>query len=356
MIRRIGLALAMAWLVAAPAAAAPSRLFVEDALLKLTLTAPFPTLVRSARSSTKPYPATLAVSQAGGPEQSIPIQLAARGVTRRTGGYCSFPPLSLAFAKGAAKGTPFHGQRRLKLVTYCNAGRDYEQRVVLEYLSYRIYNLITPMSFRVRKAEVTYRTGPGDQVVTRIGFLIESLDDLARRNGRAPLMAKVNQVSAGQLDQRASARASLFQYMISNLDYEFLAGRTGEDCCHNARLIAAPNAIPGVATGVIPIPYDFDYSGFVDAPYAGVPVEIEQNDGISSVKERLYRGYCASNPEIAKAAAEFRAARGETMSLVNGEPSLTEAFRNRATRFLEGFYAVLDDPAQLERKIVKHCR
>ena len=36
------------------------------------------------------------------------------------------------------------------------------------------------------------------------------------------------------------------------------------------------------------IPYDFDHAGIVDAPYARPAEELE----ISSIRERLYRGYC----------------------------------------------------------------
>ena len=35
--------------------------------------------------------------------------------------------------------------------------------MVLEYLAYRLYNLVTPLSYRVRAAQVTYRNGDLDK-------------------------------------------------------------------------------------------------------------------------------------------------------------------------------------------------
>jgi hypothetical protein len=184
---------ALAWVFASPAVAA-EHLFADDAPLRITLTAPFATLVREAKTSIKPYPATLTLTDQAGAAQTFPIQVRARGLFRRKSGSCAFPPILLTFDKQAMHGTLFHGQHRLKLVTYCNSPPDSEQRIVLEYLIYKLYNLITPMSFRVRAAEVTYRSSATDPGVTRFGFLIEDIHAVADRargagGGLAPGLA-----------------------------------------------------------------------------------------------------------------------------------------------------------------------
>jgi hypothetical protein len=351
MVKALWFLMALAWLVASPAAA-KSRLFADDAPLQIVISAPFPALVRAAPTRTDPYPATLTVTEGAGPPRTFPIELRARGLTRRTGGYCQFPPLSLNFDKAGLRETLFEGHRKLKLVTYCRNQADYEQRIVLEYLAYRLYNLLTPMSYRVRAADVTYRTGDRGAGVTRFGFLIEDIDDVAHRNGRKELKAATRQVSAAQLDPRAAARGALFEFMIGNLDWEFLAGPAGSDCCHNSRFIAAPDATPATATGVVPLPYDFDYSGFVDSPYAGPPEGLP----VSRLTERFYRGYCVSTGEVPAAIEEFRGRRAEMMALIDGEPRLNPRFRAKTARFLDGFFAVLDDPGRVQRQIVRKCR
>ncbi len=351
MLRTLVLGLcALAWTFASSAQAA-SRLFSDDSILHITVTAPFPTLVRAAKTSTNPFPATLAVTEGAGPAQSLPIQLRARGFTRRTAGFCEFPPLQLDFSdKAALHGTVFKGQHKLKLVTYCRNEGDYEQRIILEYLTYRLYNVLTPMSYRVRGAEVTYRKNDADAGVTRFGYLIEDLDEGADRNHSVRLTLKSHQITSAQFNPHAAGRAALFEFMISNLDWDYLAGPAGSECCHNARFLAPTDAPP--LKGVVPIDYDFDYSGLIDAPYAQEPVGLP----VSSVIERLYRGYCVSTGEMPAVIDEFRAHRAEMMALINDDSRLNQRFRDKATRFLGGFFALLDNPARVQSEIIKNCR
>ncbi|WP_372782204.1 hypothetical protein [Phenylobacterium sp.] len=352
MVRALWLGLVgLVWMLASPAAAKPD-LFSDEAPLEMTITAPFPTLVHAAKTSTNPFPASLSVSDGAGPAKTFAVELRARGLTRRTGGYCQFPPLSLTFDKAAVKGTLFHGQHKLKLVTYCNTPADQEQRIVLEYLVYRLYNLVTPMSYRVRAAQVSYRTGDKDAGLKRFGYLIEDIDDVAERNHRDRIKTTSHQLTAAQFDPRAAGRAAMLEYMIGNLDWDFLAGPAGDECCHNSRFLAAKGATPATAAGVTPVPYDFDYSGFVDAPYALPPEKLK----VASVRERLYRGYCVSTGEIPAVIADFRSHRAEMTALINGYPSLNPKFRAKTTAYLDSFFAVLDDPARVDASIVKRCR
>jgi hypothetical protein len=341
----------MAWTLASPAAGAESRLFSDTAPLKIVLTAPFPELVHLAAKSPKPYPATLSVTDGAAAAQTIPIKLTARGLTRRTGGYCKFPPLSLGFDKATVHETVFKGQDKLKLVTYCQNQADYEQRIMLEYLAYKLYNTLTPISYRVRAAQVTYRDSEKDGGVTRFGYVIEDLSDVAARNKAKKLKLTSHQIKASQFDAHAAGRAALFEFMIANLDWDFLAGPAGADCCHNSRFVA-PKETAAALTGVVPIPYDFDYSGFVDAPYAVPPEGLK----LERVTQRLYRGYCVSSAEMPALIGEYRAHRAEMTALINAEPGLTPNFRAKAVKFLDGFYDLLDDPGKVDSQIVKHCR
>jgi hypothetical protein len=351
MARFLATILTLACLAAAAPAVAATQLFKDEAPLRITLTAPWPALVQGAKHSIAPYPATLTLTDAGGAAQSFAIQVRARGQSRRTM-YCAFPPILLTFDKPAMEGSLFKGQKKLKLVTYCRPDADYEQRIMLEYLVYKLYNLVTPFSLRVRAAEVTYRTGPADAGTTRFGYLIEDENKLADRNGDDALTAASLQVTPAQLDATATTRAAMLEYMIGNLDWAFLASAPGETCCHNIRLMGAENATPATARAVTPIPYDFDSSGFVDAPYAqpppGIPVE--------AVTERYFRGYCAMSAQVPAVAQEFLAHRAEMKAMVDGQPQLTPRFRDKADGYLDQFFAVLSDEGRLQREVIRHCR
>ena len=341
---------ALAWLLAPPALA-QSRLFTDDTPLEIVITAPFRDLVRTAPKAPQPYPANLTVSEASAAAHSFPLQVQARGVSRRTLGFCQFPPLFLDFDKAATRETVFRGQGKLKLVTYCRDRDDYEQRILIEALAYRLYNVLTPQSFRVRLARVTYRADAKDPGVTRYGYLIEDIQDVARRTERRELKLATRQITPAQLDASAAARVALFEYMISNVDFDFVASAPGRDCCHNIRLIGAKDAASALS-GAVPVPYDFDHSGLVDAPYA-VPQEALK---LRSVTQRLYRGYCLTNAEIAPLIAAFRSGRVELMALISREPRLTEASRTKTAKFVDSFYEVIADPARVESQILKRCR
>ncbi|HEY1878808.1 MAG TPA: hypothetical protein VGG68_02630 [Caulobacteraceae bacterium] len=347
----LGLLVLAAWMVAAPAAASPD-LFADGAPpLHLTITAPFGALASKAKYSLDPYPATLAVTDAAGASLSFDIHVRPRGISRRKM-YCAFPPLFLLFDKTAMHGSLFHAQNELKLVTYCSPPADYEQRIMLEYLVYKLYNLITPMSFRVRPAEVTYRNGPTDRGVTRFGYLIEDVHNVAARNDRKEVKGPSHVVSLAQLDAHATTRVTLLEFMIGNLDWEPLASAAGEKCCHNIRLLAQPEATPATASMVTPVPYDFDSTGWVDPPYARPPEGVP----IDSLTQRYYRGFCAQNGEISAVAQEYRARRADMRALIDNQPGLTAAFREKTDRYLDGFFAVLDDPTKLQTQVLRHCR
>lgn len=350
MLRRfwMGLALAFAALaspILASPALAQTPLFAEDSEIAFTIDAPMSRLAHAAPRSTDPYPAVLTWDGV-----QYPIELSARGFTRRTGGYCGFPPLRLNFDGPTLAGTQFEGQNKLKLVTQCNSSSPFAMLPVLEYAAYRLYNVITPLSYRVRAARVTYRDNArSDSPRTQFNFLIEDLDDTAARNHLVALEVGPAEVEATQLDPQAAANVAMFHFMIGNLDWDMVRGPQGEDCCHNGKLIAASSE---TRAGIIPVPYDFDQSGWVNAPYALPPESLR----VANVRVRYYRGYCRYNEQARVAAELYRARRAELYAVIDGETRLPERRREGAHNYLDGFFEILDDPARFNSEIIEHCR
>ena len=124
------------------------------------------------------------------------------------------------------------------------------------------------------------------------------------------------------------------------------AGPVGKACCHNAELIG-PLA-PGAVT---PIPYDFDFSGFVNAPYATPPAELD----ISDVRQRRYRGYCMHNSGVAIAAREMRAARPQILAVLGQVPGLEPKTQANAAAYLDKFFADIATDADVGTHIVSRC-
>lgn len=323
-----------------PAAAAepPKPLFAADTPIQITLQGPIPTLVRNRNSP--PLAATLRVGA-----ETLPVTLSPRGITRRKSEVCAFPPLRVEFTAPPPPTSLFAGQKRLKLVTHCRNDAGFQQYLLLEYAGYRMFNLLSPASFRVRLATVDYRGLDGKPVVARYGFFLEDLRDVARRNG-------VKQVRAGAriplstLRPADAARYALFQHMINNHDWSMRAGPEGSECCHNAELIGTL-----ADRSVIPVPYDFDFSALVAPPYAGPPPELN----LSDIRQRLYRGYCAHNAAIPPAAAQFRAMHAQILAVLGQVPGLEPRSQRRAASYLEGFFAEIADDQAVAARIMKRC-
>ncbi|MGI8705879.1 MAG: hypothetical protein ACR2JJ_08830 [Sphingomicrobium sp.] len=340
---RIALLLSLAALAsAAPAAPGDKSLFASSDVLQLTIRGPVSGLVRS--RSQQPEPATLSVA---GTAETLPVMISARGLTRRRPDICPFPPLKVQFTSPPPPQSVFAGQRSLKLVSHCRNSASFQQHVLLEYAAYRMFNALSPASFKVRLASIDYVDERGRPIVSRYAFFIEDLDDVARRNSMQD--AKLpERIPTSALSQRHAALYSLFQHMIANHDWSMRAGPAGEECCHNTKLIAPAR---GVAAGVIPIPYDFDFSGLVNAPYATPPDLLR----IRNVRQRQYRGYCVLNNAALAAAVQFQAARPAILAALNQTPGLEERTRSRAAAFLDGFFEEIASPEAVQSKIHNSC-
>ena len=317
----------------------PKPLFAASDPITITIQGPLSGIVRS--RSNNAVQGTL--TEPGG--QALPVALSARGITRRSADTCQFPPLRVQFTSPPPATSLFAGQRRLKLVTHCRNAPSFQQYVLLEYSAYRMYNLLTPHSFRVRLANIDYRDAGGQQIANRIGYFLEDLGDVAARNGTRETHAP-EVIPLTDLNPADAARYTLFQHMIANHDWSIRAGPAGSDCCHNAELIGPLG--PGSA---IAIPYDFDFSGYVNAPYATVPEQLK----ISSVRQRVYRGYCAQNPQVLAAARQMRDARPQMIAAVTSTPGLEPATQSRALRFLDGFFAEIASDEAVNANLLRRC-
>jgi hypothetical protein len=274
-----------------------------------------------------------------GRKTAIPIQVKTRGFFRLQRSTCFSPPLRLNVPGEGTEGTVFQGQDKLKLVTYCRDRDNYEQNVLEEYLAYRIYNLLTDISFRVRLARITYVDSRGeDDPVTRMGFLIEDEDAMAERLGGR--IMDVPGAPASHFQQDQAALMYVFQFMIGNTDWAVLQ-------FHNLKAL-------GVGPEYFPVPYDFDWSGLVDAPYAGPNPKIASV--IDNVRERLYMGMCNDAIDYPAVYARFDEEREAILALPRSVPEISEGNQQTAVRYLETFYEIIDSDAAARRQIQDACR
>jgi hypothetical protein len=332
--------------VSAEDAAGPNGwpLFANQDTLRVSLEAPLSTLMRD-RSDTEYLDGTLAYQDASGNEHLLDLKLRARGKYRKQRKTCDLPPIRLNFQKKQVMGTEFAGQDKLKLVTHCETrGNRYEQYVLKEYLAYKFLNAMTPFSFGVRLLHVDYvDSDRGGETSTRYSFLIEDDDLLAERIGAEPV--KAPQVRYNQLDGRYANLVAVFEYLIGNTDFSMVVGARNDNCCHNTVPFS------GNSDGYYVIPYDFDFSGLVNASYAKPNPKLP----IKKVVQRHYRGLCLHNDYLEETLALFREKEREFRELVSSVEGLDERMRLGASEYVDGFYRNIANESSVQRYLVRKC-
>ncbi len=282
-------------------------------------------------------PATISFKLPDSSEVKESIQIKTRGNFRRD--YCYIPPLKLDFKNHPSpKLKKLH---QLKLVTPCRAGSDYEQYVLKEYLIYKMFNLFTEMSFRVRLININFVDSKGKKKpFESYGFLVEDVDDMAKRNGCKE--ADIVNLHTESTDRDYMTLTAVFQYMIGNTDWAVPVP-------HNIKLVTpkkADNAKP------FAVPYDFDYSGIVNANYAVPSPDL----GILSVRDRLYRGFPRTISELKKVSALFIDNKEKIYSLINDCKSLTPRNKKDMTDYLDEFYRTLSRDADIKTVFIDGAR
>ena len=296
-------------------------LFEGDAVVAFTLTANLRALARDRGDQPVEHAAVLLYNDAKGID-TLPLTLKVRGNFRRSKDNCSFPPLLIDFPKKKTRNTLFAHQNKLKLVTHCQV----DEWVVREYLVYKLYNLLTDLSFRAQLARVTYADSLGKRTPeTHWGFLLEDDSDVAKRNGVK--VSNVKQTTMGYADSLSMATVAVFEFMIGNTDWSV-------PYLHNIRLF------DNGQTGSLPVPYDFDYSGIIESTYAIPPEQL----GIRSVRERMYRGPVYPVSLFQQVFNKFNDLKPQFYALYQSDSRLDKGYVKRTLKYLDEFYTLINKP------------
>ena len=322
---------------------AQAPLFADQAALPIRISGPISTLMKK-RSDTEYLDGKLSFSDDSGELHELNLRFRARGNYRRKKSTCWFPPVRLNFKKKETKGTVFEGQNILKIVTHCSpSNKRFEQHIIKEYLAYKILELHTPYSFKARLLKITWVDTDKNDTVEKYGFVIEHKNNLAKRNEVD--VAEFTSTRHSALDKKQAGIVSVFQYLIGNTDFSLVKAIAGASCCHNGILVSKDDGV------YFPVPYDFDFAGIVNAPYA----EPSPNFSINNVTTRLYRGSCSVNPELSTTLTLFQENKDAVLEIITGQEGLNEKERSRTLKFVNKFYKELDTPEKLEAKFVKKC-
>lgn len=310
------------------------ELFANDSILEISIHGNLRSLLNERSGSKKKFPVDLTYNSGDG-IMSLSITASTRGHFRLQKENCYYPPLLLRFSKKTNdRKSLFINQKKLKLVMPCEDD-DY---LIGEWLAYKIYNLVTPLSFRARLVKVTLIESKNNKSAKPFyGILIEEESQLAERNNLNLSEAKLR---PQQMDTEMFLKMAVFQYLIGNTDWsiEFL---------QNIKLLTTnPEARP------IPVPYDFDHAGIVGATYALPAEELR----MASIKERRYRGYCVNDLKIFESILDFyKGLKKEIYALYSSCDLLSEKYKKNTIKFLDDFFERIDNDKAWQKDFAYPC-
>jgi len=326
-------------------------LFDSHEVLELTMPVDFDSLCRPSETPDCEYmPTVFEYRDANGEQVTLPISIRRRDGWRSLETNCQVPTIFVRFSDENTVGTLFEGQTTLALTSHCGKGisvdndrsrslpDEFESYVGNEYLGYRLYNLVTDISLRVRFIKITY-ANPEDprRDFTRNGFFAEHFETLADRLGAELLPAA--SFDPERLDLEAADQVALFNFMVGNTDWSI-------EKQDNVFLLRFPDGKD------VPVIFDLDMSGLVNAHYAspapGLPIK--------KVKHRYYLGFCHPDTDWDALFAKFSGMEEEIMKMLVTSPGLGRGDRRESAAYLDSFFETLDSFESRNTRLVERCR
>lgn len=281
---------------------------------KMTLETDLTTIIANKKTN-QYFPGTLTTAEG----VTYKIELRPRGKYRRK--VAEIPPLKLKFKKKDLKAEGLDTLNDIKLVLPCFDNDMGDQLIAKEYAAYRMFEKLTGASVRARLIRLTIRdTHVEKSKKTMLAMLVEDEEEtVARLNGQT---VEQYGIPADSLMTHQAALVSMFEYMIGNTDWEVSMMR-------NVRLIRSADN-PGK---VLVVPYDFDFSGLVSAPYSSPASET----GLKTVRDRFLISNGIKPDALKKAAKMIVSAKKEMYALCESR-YLSRISTEEMTAYLDTFF------------------
>jgi len=271
-------------------------------------------------------------SDSTGTEVRLPVKLETRGKTRLV--RCALPPIEVRFDKPALAEGKIKDYPKLKTVIPCTENMIGMDLLFRELLIYELYEIVSDYAFRTQAAELTCMdTGGVDTTHVISSFFIES-DKEFRKRHKVEELEEYN-VQWKDTDPHQSQILAVFQYMIGNTDWKIALK-------HNLRYFRKKEGDP-----LILVPYDFDFSGIVNAGYAKPnPDYLQEN-----VRQRIYIGQ--PNQFLKPTLELFKNKKAEIFETIDNAEHLSIASRTDIRAYIESFYATIDNKRKCRRAFRK---
>lgn len=322
------------WIILAHFKLFSQDLFSSDQLIKLQISCDLEDILNDRGEDNKYHEALFKLNN-----NVYTVKLKTRGIYRRKKENCFLPPLWLKLDKDQMKHNIFSNYKKLKLVLPCYDKDIYEQYILKEYLAYKIYNILTDYSFKVRLIKLKIIDLDNKYApIEHYAFFIEPYKNLCKRLSAYPL--EVKNIHPNFTNTEMATLMSVFQYLIGNTDWSVKA-------LHNIKLISFDNRKKPIA-----IPYDFDQSGLVNASYALAAEHLN----IESVKTRVYNGYYQPMEILQAVLDKFQQNKNKIYQTVNSVPGLKKRYIDETIKYFDQFYKTIDHPKKIRYELIKKSR
>lgn len=255
-----------------------------------------------------------------------------RGKYRRING--EIPPVKLKFSKKEMKAMGLDTLNEVRLTFPMTDSPESEALVVKEYLAYRMFESLSPYHVRARlvrltvvdlHVEKTYRT--------MLCLLTEHQEEVEARLGGK--MEEIYSLDPKLLNQEYAGLHAMFQYLIGNTDWDMSAFR-------NVYLFR-----PADGSALIPVPYDFDFSGLVSAPYA-VP---NSESKLVSVRDRWLMSEGIARTSLQNATRRINDAKANLMAICNVDAQTGMPVAESTQRYLSTFFKHSEEKTNMPERM-----
>lgn len=326
--------LSLSFLTIEISAASVDLLFQSDEIIKLKLSSDF-TSIQETRTGTPEYhQGELTYRDPGRKTVNMPVLVRARGNFRLKPSNCDFPPLLIDFSEEGTENTIFNNQDRLKLVTPCQSDED----VLDEYTVYKMYNQVTDQSIRVRLVKIEYfDTGQDKKLFEKYSFFIEDKDHAAVRNNS---VVRDTFLTPSDLNRENLKKLSVFQYIIGNRDWIVSLQQ-------NIIIMQDKDNSDSFCA----VPYDFDFSGFVNAEYT--QSKILPRDPVS--ERRAFKGLCYTDDELKEVFEFYTRLRPVFESIIKDQKAMTRFNRDQILTYLDDSYKIIENSDLFKKEFLSAC-
>lgn len=247
------------------------------------------------------------------------VEVRPRGRYRRK--VSKIPPMKIRFSEKELQAENLDSLNEIKIALPSVHTEQGNELIVKEYLAYRMFEKVSDAHFRARLVKLTLidtnEKGSGKKKLYAI--FIEDEEEVARRLHGIP--EDEYGIKMEKFEQDQAALVVMYQYLIGNTDWDFAMRRNVELIKKNEN------------EKMLVLPYDFDFSGLVSAPYASPSSE----SGVKTVRDRYLMSAGIDTVALKSATNLLKTKEKEFYKICRSRYLSNEASDNMVL-FLESFF------------------